>query len=77
MQLDEAGKLEGATLESILKDLEERDYRDSHRATAPLKAAEDAIVIDNSELSIDEVRQQILEKLESISAGSLKCHTEA
>ena len=76
-QLDEAGKLEGATLESILKDLEERDYRDSHRATAPLKAAEDAIVIDNSELSIDEVRQQILEKLESISAGSLKCHTEA
>lgn len=76
-QLNEAGKLEGATLESILKDLEERDYRDSHRATAPLKAAEDAIVIDNSELSIDEVRQQILEKLESISAGSLKCHTEA
>lgn len=62
-QLEESGKLEGATFESILKDLEERDYRDSHRKSAPLKAAEDAVIIDTSDLSIDEVEQRILEEL--------------
>lgn len=62
-QLEESGKLEGATFESILKDLEERDYRDSHRESAPLKAAEDAVIIDTSDLSIDEVEQRILEEL--------------
>lgn len=65
-QLEETGKLEGATLDSILKDLEERDYRDSHRATAPLKAAEDAVIIDSSELGIDEVKQRILDRLKQL-----------
>lgn len=65
-QLEETGKLEGATMDSILKDLEERDYRDSHRETAPLKAAEDAVIIDSSTLGIDEVKQCILEKLKEI-----------
>lgn len=62
-QLEESGKLEGATLESILKDLEERDYRDSHRESAPLKPAEDAVIIDTSDLSIDEVEHRILQEL--------------
>lgn len=62
-QLEESGKLEGATLESILKDLEERDYRDSHRESAPLKPAEDAVIIDTSDLSIDEVERRILQEL--------------
>lgn len=62
-QLKESGKLEGATLDSILQELEERDYRDSHRETAPLKAADDAVIIDSSELSIDEVRDSILHEL--------------
>ena len=63
-QLNETGKLEGATFESILKDIEERDYRDSHRETAPLKAADDAVIIDTSELGIDEVKQRIVESLQ-------------
>lgn len=62
-QLEETGKLEGATIDSILKDLEERDYRDSHRSTAPLKAADDAVVIDTSELSVDDVKTRILKEL--------------
>lgn len=62
-QLEETGKLESATLDSILKDLEERDYRDSHRAAAPLKAADDAVIIDTSELSVDEVKARILKEL--------------
>ncbi len=62
-QLSDSGRLEGATLQSILKDLEERDYRDSHRETAPLKAASDAVVIDNSDLSIEEVKKLIIKEL--------------
>lgn len=65
-QLEETDKLEGATLDSILKDLEERDYRDSHRAAAPLRAADDAVIVDSSELGIDEVKQCILDRLEQL-----------
>lgn len=46
-------------IEEIAKDIEERDYRDSHRAIAPLKQAEDAVYIDSSEMTIDEVVEAI------------------
>lgn len=42
------------TLEEVAKNLQERDYRDTHRAISPLKIVPDAIVVDNSNLSIDE-----------------------
>lgn len=45
---------EATTLEEVLKNLEERDYIDTHRAVAPLKQAPDAVVLDNSFLSIRE-----------------------
>ncbi len=48
------------TLEAIKKDIEERDYRDSHRETSPLKQAHDAIVVDSSNMTIDEVVESIL-----------------
>lgn len=54
-QLKEQGRLGDATYETILADIKERDYRDSHRANAPLRKADDAIEIDTSELTIDEV----------------------
>ena len=38
------------TFEEVLSDLNERDYNDSHRAEAPLKRAEDAVLADTSEL---------------------------
>lgn len=41
--------------EQVLKDLVERDQRDMERATAPLKAADDATILDTSELGIDDV----------------------
>ncbi|MBR2872062.1 MAG: (d)CMP kinase [Lentisphaeria bacterium] len=44
----------GATLESIQKEIEARDLQDSTRATAPLKAADDAVVVDCSDLSLEE-----------------------
>ena len=45
---------------SIRKEIEERDERDRNRAISPLKQAEDAILLDTSELSIEEVTERIL-----------------
>jgi len=50
-----------ARLDTLLRDLQERDARDAQRATAPLVAASDAILLDSSGLAIDEVVQQILQ----------------
>ncbi|WP_461810440.1 (d)CMP kinase [Faecalimonas sp.] len=47
-------------LEKIAKDIEDRDYRDMNREVAPLKRAKDAVYIDSSEMSIDEVVMEIL-----------------
>ncbi|MFV0362172.1 MAG: (d)CMP kinase [Suipraeoptans sp.] len=49
-----------ADLESIKYDIEERDYRDMNRETAPLKQAEGAVLIDSSNMSIEEVVNAIL-----------------
>ena len=46
---------------TIAKDIEERDYRDSHRAISPLKQADDAVLIDSSKLTAEEVADKILE----------------
>ena len=51
---------EEADLDAITADLVARDERDSHRATAPLKPAEDAKLLDTSEMGIDEVVKKIL-----------------
>lgn len=48
------GKGEEADYEEILKNVQERDYIDSHREVAPLHPADDAILLDNSELTIPE-----------------------
>ena len=44
-----------AVYEAVLKEIEQRDYQDSHRAIAPLKRAKDAIVLDTSNLDVDGV----------------------
>lgn len=44
-----------ADLEEIRRDIEQRDYQDMHREIAPLKQAEDAVFLDSSDLTIDEV----------------------
>ena len=48
-------KGEQCDLEAIAKDIEERDYRDMHRDMSPLKQAEDAVLVDSSNLTIDGV----------------------
>lgn len=42
------------TLEAVIKDVQARDQRDSERATAPLVAADDAVILDTSDLSVDQ-----------------------
>ncbi len=48
--------------DDVLKDVETRDYNDSHRATAPLKPADDSVIVDTSDLDLE----QSVEKLISI-----------
>ncbi len=50
-----------ANIDSLLADLKMRDHRDSSRAHAPLKPAEDAMQLDNSELGIEQSTQQVLD----------------
>ena len=49
------------SLEEIEKDIEERDYRDMHRKVSPLKAADDAVVLDTSHMDIPQVTEKIME----------------
>lgn len=52
--------------EEILKNVEERDYIDSHREVAPLRKADDALVLDNSELTREEQSAWLLERYKKI-----------
>jgi len=51
-----------ADYEALLRNVQERDYIDSHRAIAPLRQAADAILLDNSRMTIEEQRQWLLER---------------
>ena len=58
------GKGMEANYEEILKNVQERDYIDSHREVSPLKQAEDAIVLDNSYMTIEEQNAWIYNQYE-------------
>ena len=49
------------TYEAVLKNVEERDYIDSHREDSPLRKADDAIEVDNSNLSLEEQFEKVLQ----------------
>ena len=53
-----------ADFEDILRNVKERDYIDSHRDVAPLRQAEDAVVLDNSEMTVSQQREWLLAKFE-------------
>ena len=58
--LEELSKGKEASLDEIQKDIERRDYIDSHREHSPLRKAEDAILLDTSDLTIQEEIDAIL-----------------
>ena len=47
--------------EQVLAEMKERDYNDTHRAAAPLRAAEDAVIVDTSELDFQQSKERLLE----------------
>lgn len=55
-----------ANFADILKNVQERDYIDSHRETSPLRKADDAIELDNSNISIAEQKQWLLQQYEKV-----------
>jgi cytidylate kinase len=59
-------KGDDVTFEAVLKNVQERDYLDTHRKDSPLIIAEDAIEIDNSYLSKEEQFQIVLELVEEL-----------
>ena len=57
-----------ADFDDILKNVEERDYIDSHREVSPLRKADDAIELDNSEMTIAEQKEWLMERFRERTA---------
>ena len=67
LELQEKGTV--CNLDEIQKDIEERDQRDMNREISPLRQAEDAILVDSSDLTIQQVVNRILQIFRSKTAG--------
>jgi cytidylate kinase len=58
--LELQAKGENPVWEDVLADVNDRDYRDTHRTESPLRQAEDAVVVDNGEMTREEQMQHII-----------------
>ena len=67
LELQEKGTV--CNLDEIQKDIEERDQRDMNREISPLRQAEDAVLVDSSNLTIQQVVDRILQIFRSKTAG--------
>ena len=68
--LELTAKGQTVAFEDILRNVQERDYIDSHREVAPLRQADDALVLDNSELTREEQMQWLLNRFEERTSAS-------
>ena len=59
-------KGEQCDLSAIKEDIEKRDYQDMHREISPLKQAEDAVLVDSSDMTIEEVVDAIVAEFEKV-----------
>jgi cytidylate kinase len=66
---EERAKERGASFEATLADINERDLRDATRDDSPLRIADDAVVIDTTEFSVDEVFRQMLRTVRARQPG--------
>ena len=64
-------KGENPIYEEVLRDTNDRDYRDTHRAESPLRQAEDAVVVDNGEMTREEQMEHIIEVFRGRSQSEL------
>lgn len=60
-----------ADFDEILRNVEERDYMDSHREVSPLRQAPDAVLLDNSEMTIDEQNAWLMAKVRDVQSSTL------
>ena len=65
-------KGEKPVYEEVLADVNDRDYRDTHRAESPLKQAEDAVVVDNSHMTREEQMEYIIGVFEGLTVKKLR-----
>ena len=72
LELKEKGRDNGMTVEDLAKDIAERDYNDSHRAFAPLLRLPEAILIDTTDLTIDEAVNAVIKNLRNLGAEAHK-----
>ena len=68
--LELTAKGQTVAFEDILRNVQERDYIDSHREVAPLRQADDALVLDNSEMTREEQMQWLLDRFEERTGAS-------
>jgi cytidylate kinase len=64
--LELTAKGDNVNFDDILRNVQERDYIDSHREVAPLRQAEDALLLDNSELTREEQMQWLLDTFKRV-----------
>ena len=55
------------SLEEIEQNVRDRDYQDEHRAISPLRKADDAIVLDNSQMTVEEQMTWIMERIAELA----------
>ena len=63
------GRGEGAALAEVVEAVRRRDELDSSRAEAPLRAAEDAVTVDTTDLDAAQVTERIVQLVERVRAG--------
>ena len=64
-------KGENPVFDDVLRDTNDRDYRDTHRAESPLRQADDAVVVDNSHMTRDEQMNHIIEIFDRTTSRQL------
>ncbi|MCG7518634.1 (d)CMP kinase [Ruegeria sp. Ofav3-42] len=69
--LELAAKGSDVTREQVLSDVRERDARDAERSTAPMKPADDAVLLDTSDLSIETALAKAVEIVEKVRPANL------
>lgn len=67
LELEEKGQ--SVDFDTVYREMEQRDYNDSHRSVAPLKQADDALLLDNGDLTLDESVERMLAMITEHAAG--------
>ena len=65
-ELEASGRDEGKTLEQLKAEIEARDYTDSHREFAPLTRVSDAILVDTTDMTIEQAVKTVTDRVKAV-----------